>query len=62
MHLDPLFSFRIDPAAKDAARRERERVRAVIVDDRDLKIAAERRGQNRLPVHMQLLEGAQPTL
>ena len=48
-HVQPFLGFHFHPAVEYAAAREYERVRAVIIDDGQLKIAAERRGGNLLP-------------
>lgn len=55
VYLDPLLSFCINPAAKDAADRKREGVRAIIVDNRDFKVAVEWSGRYRFPVHIEII-------
>ena len=48
-HVQPFLGFHFHPAVEYAAAREYERVRAVIIDDGQLKVAVERRSGNLLP-------------
>jgi hypothetical protein len=48
-HLDPPLSRRIDPTARDAPARERQRVFTVSIEDGKFKVAFEGGGRNRLP-------------
>jgi hypothetical protein len=48
-HVQPFLGFHFHPAVEYAAAREYERVRAVIIDDGQLKVAVERSGGNLLP-------------
>ena len=55
-HVDPLFRFRVDPATEDVAAWKHQRVRLTgRVKDGKLKVAVERRGGDRLPLHIQLI-------
>ena len=51
-HVNLLFGFRADPAADNTTAREGENVRAILLKDRQLKLAVERRGRDRLPLHI----------
>ena len=48
-HVQPLFGFHLHPSVENAAAREYERVRPVVINDGQLKIAVERRGGYLLP-------------
>jgi hypothetical protein len=48
------FGFCVDPSAEDAPARKHERVRALPVDDRQFKVAIERRGRYGVPIHVDL--------
>ena len=48
-HVEPLFGLHFHPAVENAAAREHERMRAIIIDDGQFKIAVERRGGYFLP-------------
>ena len=54
-HVQPFLGLHFHPAVEYAAAREYERVRSIIIDDGQLKVAVERRGGDRLPLHMQLI-------
>ena len=49
--VEPFLRFGIDPCMIDAPACEHERMRAAVVEHRQLKIAVERRGGNDLPHH-----------
>lgn len=61
-HVDAFLGLGIDPTTKDASGWKRERVRAVIIDDGQLKIAVERRGGDWFPLHKKLSGGTLPPL
>jgi len=48
-HIEPLLGLYLHPAVENAAARKDKRVRAIIIDDGQLKIAVERRGGYVLP-------------
>ena len=48
-HVQPLLGFHLHPSVENAAAWEYERVRPVVIDDGQLKIAVERRGGYLLP-------------
>src|SRR5664279_1426371 len=50
-HVQPFLGFHFHPAVENAAAREHERMRAVIIDDGQFKVAVERRGGYLLPHH-----------
>jgi hypothetical protein len=54
---DLFLGFHLDPAFQSTPAWEHKRVRAVVVNDGNLKIAVERRGGDRLP-HLAKLRGA----
>lgn len=51
-HVNLLFGFCADPAAGNTAASERESVRPIPLKDGQLKLAIERRGRDRLPLHI----------
>lgn len=58
-HVDPLLGFGIDPPGENPAARKHERVRALAVEDGELKVAVEGRAGDRLP-HARLVETSRP--
>ena len=48
-HIQPLLGFHFHPSVENATAREYERVRPVVIDDGQFKIAVERRGGYLLP-------------
>ena len=48
-HVQPFLGLHFHPAVENAAAREHERMRAVIIDDGQFKVAVERRGGYMLP-------------
>jgi hypothetical protein len=50
-HVNQLLRCRIDPTMLGAPARKCERMFAIFINDSQLQIAVERRGQNRLPDH-----------
>jgi hypothetical protein len=48
-HIQPFPGFRIHPAASDASARKDQRMRTILVDDGEFKIAFERRARDGLP-------------
>ena len=51
-HVNLLFGFCADPAAGNAPAGERKNVRPIPLKDGQLKLAIERRGRDRLPLHI----------
>jgi hypothetical protein len=51
-HVNLLFGFCADPAAANTAASERESVRPIPLKDGQLKLAIERGGRDRLPLHI----------
>ena len=51
-HVNLPFGFRADPAAGNTAASERESVRPIPLKDGQLKLAIERGGGDRLPLHI----------
>jgi hypothetical protein len=49
--VDPRLGFCINPAAEDAAARKDEGMRAIVIDDGQLKVAVERCSRYRVPIH-----------
>jgi len=49
MHFDQPLAVHFDPGMVNATAREDQGVHAVLIDDRKLQIAVERRGCDRLP-------------
>jgi len=58
--VDLLLGFGVDPPAGGAATGERESVRPIPIKDGELKLAIERCGGDRLPLHEKKLEGLFP--
>jgi hypothetical protein len=50
-YVNSLLCFCLDPSTENAPACKRQSVNAVIVDDRELEVAVERCGRNRLPAH-----------
>jgi hypothetical protein len=57
-HVNGLFGPRFNPAAEDPAAGENKRMRAVSIDNSQLKIAVKGRGGYRFPFHWDNLEVA----
>src|SRR5690348_13360584 len=57
---EPRLGLRVDPSAENAPAREHESVRAVVVDDGQLKVAVERRVGYRLPPHLRSVPALLP--
>src|SRR5450631_4626093 len=53
-HVQPFLGLHFHPAVENAAAREHERMRAVIIDDGQLKVALERCGGYLLPHRVSL--------
>ena len=51
-HVNLLFGFCANPAAGNTPASEGQSVRAIPLKDRQLKLAIERRGRDRLPLHI----------
>ena len=53
-HIQPFLGLDLHPAVENAAAREHERMRAIVIDDGQLNVAVERRGGYLLPHRVSL--------